>query len=209
MATTKSNKSTNSTSQAKMAASVIEDALAVPGFEPSLIDGENASDYEAFKQDCLKAVSPKDVIERVWVQDFMDYTWEAQRLRRMKGAIVQIARKDAVEKLVLQFGGVDIDWSASREVSQDWSRGDPETRQYVEELLEEHGLNLDAIMAQAMMREIKTLQNVENLISSYDHRRDTAIREIEKRRDGLARRARDFTNTLVQDAEVEILDAAQ
>lgn len=185
------------------------EVLGVPGFEPSLIDGENASDYEAFRDSCLKAVAPKDALEQVWLQDFMDYTWEAQRLRRMKAAILQTARKDAVEKLVQQFGGDDVNWMAAKAISLDWSASDEETRQFVDELLNKHGLTQDAIMAQATLKNIETLQTIDGLISSYDYRRDAAIRELEKRRDVLAKRARDFALSQAQNVEVEIVEAAQ
>ena len=81
------------------------EVLGVLDFGPSLIDGESAADYEAFRQGCHKAIEPKDEIERVWLGDFITYTWEAQRLRRMKTVFLPTARKEAVETLVKQFGG--------------------------------------------------------------------------------------------------------
>ena len=85
-------------------------------FTPSLplIEGESEADYQSFREDCLRAVKPKDAIEAVWLQDFIDYTWEAQRLRRMKMAFIETARRSAVDSLLCEFmdKGNDIFGSA-------------------------------------------------------------------------------------------------
>lgn len=183
------------------------EVLTVPGFNPSLIDGENAANYEAFKQDCLRAVAPKDALERVWVQDFIDYTWESQRLRRMKVTFLHIERKKAVESIIRKIGPPNRPHKEPAEISHSWSGKDPVAHQYVKELLETHELTLDSIMAETIINNIDTLETIDSLISSYEHRRDASIRELEKRRDNLAKRAREFTNSLAEEADVEIIDA--
>lgn len=180
------------------------EVLSVLEFGPFLIDGESAADYEAFRQSCLKAVGPKDALEKVWLQDFMDYFWEAQRLRRMKAAILQTARKEAVYELVLQFGGGSIDWQKAKQISEKWSISEPGIRKYVEELLELHGLTLDAIVTKAMLNNIEPMETIDRLIASYDYRRDAAIRELEKRRDQLAKRAIAYTDSWVDEVGIEI-----
>jgi len=61
----------------KRSASNQDQPLGVLGFEPALIDGEDLTAYEAFRAAALEVIVPKDAIERVWLQDFLDYTWEA------------------------------------------------------------------------------------------------------------------------------------
>lgn len=209
MAKSKSNSGNGKSNAPANTSAKQAEILGVPGFEPSLIDGESASDYEAFRDSCLEAVAPKDALEQVWLQDFMDYTWEAQRLRRMKVAILQTARKSAVEKLVLQFSLENVNWKVAKEIAEGWSHSDTRVRSHVEKLLKVNGLPLDAIMAQATIDNIDTLQTIDGLISSYDYRRDAAIRELEKRRDVLARRARDYAQSMVQEADVEVIEAVQ
>jgi hypothetical protein len=72
-----------------------------------LIDGEQEDDYTALQDNCLKAVGPKNAIERIWLQDVIDYSWEAIRLRRAKAALIQIARKATVELLLTECLGGD------------------------------------------------------------------------------------------------------
>lgn len=67
---------------------------------PPLLNGENSADYEAFRSSCLHAVGPKDAIEEIWLQDVIDYSWEAQRLRRMKAPLIEAARRQVVEILI-------------------------------------------------------------------------------------------------------------
>jgi hypothetical protein len=64
-------------------------------------------------------------------------------------------------------------------------------------------------MALAITIKLGDLERIDKLIASYNTRRDAALRELEKRRDILARRAREFTENPIIDAEVEILVAAE
>ena len=116
-----------------------------------LIDGETRADYESFHESCLRAVKPDDAIERVWLQDFIDYTWEAQRLRRMKAALIQANKRDAVECLIRDFEYKDNVIYQSNSLSIEWSRGEGEIVEYVEALLHEHGLTEDTLMARLLV----------------------------------------------------------
>ena len=44
-------------------------------FMPSLplVVGENEADYQSFREDCLRAVKPKDAIEAAWMQNFIPH----------------------------------------------------------------------------------------------------------------------------------------
>ena len=174
-----------------------------------LIDGENRADYESFHTSCLQAIKPADAIERVWLQDFINYTWEAQRLRRMKAALIQANKRDAVECLIRDFEYKDNVIYQSNSLSIEWSRGEGEIVEYVEALLHEHGLTEDTLMAKAVENCLSVLERIDKLINAYDYRRDAALRELEKRRDLLAKRARDFANSMVPDVEVVEVKAAE
>ena len=174
-----------------------------------LIDGETRADYESFHASCLRAVKPNDAIERVWLQDFIDYTWEAQRLRRMKAALIQANKRDAVKRLIKDFADKDTAIYHSDSLSREWSSGDHGAAEYVEALFHEHDLTDASVMAKAVENCLPVLERIDKLINAYDYRRDAALRELEKRRDLLAKRARDFTNSLLPDAEVTEVKAAE
>ena len=168
-----------------------------------LIDGENLSDYEAFQDACLSAIKPKDAIEQIWLRDFIDYSWESLRLRRMELALIHVSRKDAVQRLVRECLGDDISaYQVSKDLAQGWSASDEEDVSTVEALLSKHGFDLDSIFAEAISLKLKDIERIDKLIASYDYRRDAAIRELEKRRDLLAKRAREFADSVITDVAV-------
>lgn len=63
------------------------------------------------------------------------------------------------------------------------------------------------VMAKVILKHIDTLETIDRLIASYDYRRDTSIRVLEKRRDLLAKRARDYADSFAEDVDAEIVEA--
>ena len=174
-----------------------------------LIDGETRADYESFHASCLRTVKPADAIEQVWLQDFIDYTWEAQRLRRMKAALIQANKRRAVERLIRDLADKETALYDSKSLSKKWSSGEGGAIDFFETLLDQHDLTDASVMAKAVEICLPVLEKIDKLISAYDYRRDAALRELEKRRDLLAKRARDFANSTIADAEVTEIKAAE
>src|SRR3954447_4328701 len=52
--------------------------------KPALLPGEREAEYLALVQAISAAFEPSDAVEWLWVKDVVDYTWQAQRLRRLK-----------------------------------------------------------------------------------------------------------------------------
>jgi len=174
-----------------------------------LIEGDNPADYEAFQALCLAAIRPKDAIEHIWLRDFIDYSWEILRFRRMRAALIGSSRKEAVERLLKEHlpDGI-FARDAAINLAQGWSASSEDHVSEVEELFKEHGLGPENIIAEAISIKIEDLERIEKLIAAYDHRRDKAIRELEKRRDALATRAREFTDAVFADVDVvEMIEA--
>ena len=171
-------------------------------FMPSLplIEGENEADYQSFRESCLREIKPKDIVEIVLLQDFIDYRWEAKRFKRMKAALIEAEKRKAVENLIRDYADANLA-NEARSLSKEWSRGEQETVEFVEDLLAEHGLSNATVMAKAVEGCLGTLEPLDKLIGFYDYRRDAALRELEKRRDLLAKRARDFGETMITDVE--------
>ena len=176
-------------------------------FTPSLplIEGENEADYQAFREGCLRALNSKDTVEVVWLEDFIYYTWEALRLKKMKAALIEVEKRNAVERLIRIFAQSNMANLASP-LSVEWSRGERETVEDVEALFEKHGLSGASVMAMAVEGCLETLERFDKLIAFYDYRRDAANRELEKRRDHLAKRARDFGEAMITDVEPEDME---
>ena len=58
---------------------------------PPLIAGEDQAQYEAMRDQISAAVGPFDFLEEIWVNDVVNLVWETQRLRRLRGALLQAA----------------------------------------------------------------------------------------------------------------------
>ncbi len=167
-----------------------------------LIDGEKRSDYEAFHASCLRALQPTDAVETVWLQDFIDNTWEAQRLKKMKFALIQKGRRNAVRRLILEYSNDEISEAEVYVLAQRWSEGNSTASNYVGELIEKYELGEAAVMVRAMENSLPTLERIEKLIGTYNYRRDASLRELEKRRDVIAKRAREFAESQLPEANI-------
>jgi hypothetical protein len=55
---------------------------------PPLIDSEALSNYEELYAGIAEAVKPADILEEIWICDFVDLTWEGLRLRRLKANLI-------------------------------------------------------------------------------------------------------------------------
>jgi hypothetical protein len=67
---------------------------------PPLLEGEDASAYEALKLRILSAVKPEDAIEEMWVRDVLDLLWETARLRRLKANLMHAAAHEGLRRLL-------------------------------------------------------------------------------------------------------------
>ncbi len=174
-----------------------------------LIKGENLAEYENFQVSSIAYVKPTNIIENIWLQDFIDYTWEAQRVKNLKTSLMQSKMKDAVKRIVYEYVEGAVDLRQAERVAMEWSKGDVAAVEFVDGLITEHGLGESVILAKALEGNLTTIERIDKLIASYTYRRDAALRELEKRRDVLAKRAREVAENLAMDVEVISGSAAE
>jgi hypothetical protein len=55
---------------------------------PALLEGEDSEAYGDLLARVSAAIRPADILEEIWLRDFLDLAWEALRLRRLKAALV-------------------------------------------------------------------------------------------------------------------------
>jgi hypothetical protein len=55
---------------------------------PPLLDGEDTGAYGDLLARVSAAIRPADILEEIWLRDFLDLAWEILRWRRLKGAVV-------------------------------------------------------------------------------------------------------------------------
>ena len=81
-----------------------------------------------------------------------------------------------------------------------WAKREPSAVSYVETLLEQAGLDQEAIAAETLLLKLVIIERIERMITERENRRNTMLREIDRHRDGVAQRLRDMA-TQIEDAE--------
>ena len=80
-----------------------------------VLEGENKADYIGLLEQVRRQVTPRDVIEQIYVRDIVDLTWELMRSRRIKVATLHKGQVRAVHQLAAtqNWPGLDADakWS--------------------------------------------------------------------------------------------------
>ncbi len=172
---------------------------------PPLLDGENLDAYNALYDRVRSAVAPSDIIEELWVRDVVDLTWETLNLRRMKTRIIESGRsRSLVNMLVPLFEYLN----EARDLVRNYLNGDPDAGNTVAKMLAQVGADESTVRAEAFAARLNTLERVDQLIWRSEMRRNNVLREVDRRRDVLARRLREVLDDVTDAEEVEPTDSA-
>lgn len=168
-----------------------------------LLPDEDPRDYEDLRGRVTHAVGPKDIIEEIWVKDFVDLVWEAQRMRRLKTALMNVARWDALRSMLYCRSDsiAEEDVEAFGELYGQWAKGDRNAAEELATFASERGLDMDQVLATAVTERLRDIEGMERLIVVAEMRRDGVLRELERRREALGRRLRGAVAD-VRDAEL-------
>ncbi len=168
-------------------------------------------DKKAFKQLMLQiaaAVEPRDYIEWLWVKDVADNTWDILRARRAKAVRLSLARKSAIRDIIRihsNDGSFSMELELGDEQMAEAQRvvdGDSRAKARFAVMLNTIGLTDQSVMDAAYNREIEHIERLQKLIDNAVARRDSILREVDRRRDATAKRLR----LAVVEAE-QIIDA--
>jgi hypothetical protein len=70
-----------------------------------LLEDENAADYEKLSRRMFDLFKPRDVVEELWVRDYVDFTWNLFRLRKLETENFEgVANPDAVKPYTRNYG---------------------------------------------------------------------------------------------------------
>lgn len=177
-----------------------------------LIGEEKAEDYRKLLAAIVQAAKPSDAIDWLYVKDVVDITWDIRRERAIKTAILQEAQKEIVLDLLKT---TRKDWDSldahvhrifyvRNEVKQ-WHENE-EARKIINGRLTERGHSPSVVLAKAYEKVGAQLDNVERRIASYELRKITVLREIERRNERLARRLQNAASEII---EAEYSEAAE
>jgi len=152
--------------------------------EPLLLAGESKLDYEVLLADASDAVKPRNILEQVWVRDFVDHQWSILRLRRHAAALMNASKTSAlvaVLKLVLPAA----ERPESDELASNFTMGDEAAIKKVEDILEKAALTSDVLLAEGTAIRIDVIERFDRMAVNAQKWRDAAVREIDRRRLGI------------------------
>jgi hypothetical protein len=175
--------------------------------EPALINGESREEYCALASQVFHAAMPGNGIERIFVRDVVDLTWEIRRLRRVAAQIVRNTRKRAMGSVLqdLYDEGTGKVTPASSHAGERAAAAMAKSGKLGEEALasnlKHYGLTPDVVTAAAFMSRTPGLERLERMILSAERRRSDALRQLDWMRQAFGKRLRNAVQDVV-DAEV-------
>jgi hypothetical protein len=176
----------------------VQDQLSVFG-SPPLIAGEDVVAYGDFLARVSAVVKPKDFLEEIFTRDVVDLTWETQRMRRLKAALLTSALSIALQAHLADAlcEGARVDTLLKRRAAQDRTAINE-----VDKLLASKGMSIEGVAAQALSANIDTIERIDRMVMNAEGRRNAALRELERHRSATAAALRRATDDVV-DGEFE------
>jgi hypothetical protein len=166
---------------------------------PQLIAGEDRGAYDQFFAKVCAMVKPADIIEEIYVRDFVDCDWDVRRYRRLKVALMAATACEGLRKVL-----EPISFEGWLDLVEAWAARKPEAIEEVDRRLAAAGLTIDAVMAQTLCEHLDEMRGIEAMIAIAEVRRNGALCEIERHRATLALRLRKTAQQI--DAEYQEVD---
>jgi hypothetical protein len=166
---------------------------------PALTITESADDYDSVAKSLHQEISPRGVIEQIYVADISAIVWESLRLRRSKTALINMAFRAALKNLLVQFWkdpeGMAL-YQESETLALEWF-ADPQARRQVAEILNQFHLDETAIEAEAIRAVAEDLELLDRMLLSLEVRRNRALRSIADYREVFAVQVQEVSDRIL------------
>jgi hypothetical protein len=116
---------------------------------PPLLEGENEKAYDQFLLRISATVQPTDILEEIWVRNYLDLFWEASRLRRLKTSLMTSSAYKALEQLLRPLIGSRTDPLSFGHLVDGWAAHDASATERVDEILTSVNMTMNDVMAQS------------------------------------------------------------
>jgi hypothetical protein len=152
----------------------------------SVLENEDPEAYEEIVARISAAVKPADFLEEIWVRDVVALVWEAFRLRRLKTCLMDTAAPGGLARVFSSF----LPSTTVHEIAAGWAARDGKRVKQVEGLLDQTGLTMEHIIAEALADRIDDFERIDRMIARVEQRRSAMLREVDRHRASLASRLR-------------------
>ena len=145
-------------------------------------------------------VAPADVIEEMFVRQFVDLTWESNRYAALKAAVVKTAIPSALQDILgppvdgsWRFGAIDVydEHGAlkprpSLEYVNDYIRRDAQRIKEINDILRKASLTMKDVEFRAIELAIDKLDRINQIMSRLENRTKALLQEVDRHRRTLA-----------------------
>jgi hypothetical protein len=144
---------------------------------------EKVSDYEQLFAYVADAIRPKAAPEWILTKDYVDLEWEILRFRRARAAIIDVTRKEALRSILESILDQELlqlttdRFTEAAVKADDWYL-DETYREEIRQLMSRHGLDEDAITAQAIALRARELEKIDDMLASAERRRNSMLKEV-------------------------------
>src|SRR3954451_3041162 len=154
--------------------------------DPVLAAGENIEIYRALVAEVSQEVQPQTLFDRLLVSDLCHAWWEEQRFRRQQAALPVATGFKALQCLLAPNG---LEKNAMA-IAHDYFGPTREGRDKAQVMLDRFGITEEAIAAQASEHSLLTVSALDRLMANRQSRRDTIVKQYERRKRQAAKPAR-------------------
>ena len=146
------------------------------------------SRYEQLLAEVADAIGPADFIDWLLVKDFVAHTWEIQRSRQHRETVIWMGRLKALQQILDQAMPPDAEGFRSgrngdiTNLAIEWLHDEFEAAKRVADTLQASGFSLAEIAAHAITVMAVELERIDLQVERHESRRDSLVRQIERRR---------------------------
>ncbi len=171
---------------------------------PPVLSSENMTAYDEMLARLMKCKAPQDLFEEILIKEVVDNTWEMARYTRHKNLLVERRFRD---RLAFQAERKKAAAQKKEAFAKRLAAGKPEPPTEPDEVLEGLVEEVDAILqqsateldhARALEVGIVYLERLDKLLMTATARRNNALEQLERYRDGLGYRLRSISDDIIE-----------
>ena len=167
-----------------------------------IIEGEDPERYEQLLARVAEAIGPIDFIDWLLVKDVVAHTWEIQRSRRHRETVIRMGRLKALQEILDQaMPRAEHSFGRASEITglaTKWLNGESNAAKRVSGMLHGSGFSIEDVAVHAITVMAVELERIDLQVERNESRRDSLLRQIERRREGWAKRVQRATEDIVE-----------
>lgn len=166
---------------------------------------EDADEYDALLGEIFAQLDPRGTLETILAKDFVDYIWEARRMRALKVAALQVELPRAVSELLKPQNSENM----QNYMAQQFQplvfaalAGKPVASQSLKKEMEAASVTPEMAQYAAFRRASGVITAIEASVTRLERRRDQLLKQFEGRRQAFKAMAKGLVAREAVDAEV-------